>query len=145
MFITVGHTDTVHSDSMSVIHPSICMEKSGQSNLTKKTHCCRTWNSVVLTRLCQYTPLSNICFLGPTRVHIPYDNSIGSVIFAKIMTECPCTLQWAAPFLLKVSPSHGGFGPHLIQLWANLSPHPKRYFDRFSSFCRAHDCNRQTD
>ena len=29
-------------------------------------------------------------------------------------TECSYTLQWDAPFPLKIAPSYGGSGPHLI-------------------------------
>jgi len=29
--------------------------------------------------------------------------------------------------------------------WAHLNPHPKQHLDWFSRFCRAHDCDRQTD
>jgi len=33
---------------------------------------------------------------------------------------------------------------HMVP-WAHPSPHPKRYLDRFRRFCRAEDCDRQTD
>jgi len=41
----------------------------------------------------------NICFLGPTRVHIRNGISTGSATFAQPIAECPYrpTLQWAAP------------------------------------------------
>jgi len=29
--------------------------------------------------------------------------------------------------------------------WAHPIPHPKQHVDWFSRFCRAHDCERQTD
>jgi len=35
-------------------------------------------------------------FLGPTRVSIPNDISIGSAVFAQLMAERSYTLQWAA-------------------------------------------------
>ena len=33
--------------------------------------------------------------------------SIGSAVFPQMITECPYTLQWDAPFPLKIVPSHG--------------------------------------
>ena len=56
---------------------------------------------------------SNTCFLGPTWVHNPNGISIGSAVFAQITAECCYTLQWAAPFRVKITPSHGESGPHL--------------------------------
>jgi len=32
---------------------------------------------------------------------------MGSVVFAQLTAESPYTLQWAAPFLLKIAPLHG--------------------------------------
>jgi len=52
----------------------------------------------------------DFCFLQPTRVHNPNGKSIGSAVFAQLTAESPYTLQWA-PFCLKITPSHGGFGP----------------------------------
>jgi len=43
--------------------------------------------------------------------------------------ECPCTLQWAAPF--PITPSNGGSGPHL----AHDSLGPSEHCDRFTRFC----------
>jgi len=40
--------------------------------------------------------LSNTCFLGPTRVHVPNGVSIGSVVFPQLTAERPYTLQCAA-------------------------------------------------
>ena len=37
--------------------------------------------------------------------------SIGSAVFAQGTADCPYTLQWDAPFPLKIAPSHGGSGP----------------------------------
>jgi len=36
--------------------------------------------------------------------------SVGSAVFAQLTAECPYTLQWDAPFPLKIAPSHGGPG-----------------------------------
>jgi len=44
----------------------------------------------------------------------PNGISIGSAVFAQMATECPHTLQRTAPFPLKIAPSHGRCGPHLI-------------------------------
>ena len=49
-----------------------------------------------------------------TRVLNPKRILIGSAIFAQLTAECPYTLQWDTPFPLKIVPSHGGSGPHLI-------------------------------
>ena len=38
------------------------------------------------------------------RVHIPNDISIGSSVVAQLTAECPYTLQWVAPFPLKIAP-----------------------------------------
>jgi len=35
--------------------------------------------------------------------------------------------------------------PNACLLWAHPSLQPKRQLDRFSRFCRAHYCDRQTD
>jgi len=34
--------------------------------------------------------------------------SLGSAVFAQMTAECPYTLQWDAPFPLKIAPSRGG-------------------------------------
>jgi len=84
-------------------------------------------------------------FLWPNRVHIPNVISIGSAVFAWLMAE---SLYFAMghPFLLKIALHTGRSGPHLIHGF--LGPpksHPKWHLDRFSRFCRAHDCDRPTD
>jgi len=40
--------------------------------------------------------------------------SVGLAIFAEMTAQWPYTLQWDAPSSLKIVPSHGGSGPHLI-------------------------------
>jgi len=58
--------------------------------------------------------------------------------------DSPCT--WATNFPLKIAPSHGGSGPHVVHFsWAHLSPNLKRQLLRFSRFCTAHYHERQTD
>ena len=57
---------------------------SGQSNLTKAASPSHMNGSVVFARLRQCAPPSNACFLGPTRVHILNDISIGSAVFARV-------------------------------------------------------------
>ena len=42
-------------------------------------------------------PPSNMCFIGPTRVHIPNGISIGSAVFAQRMAEGSYILRWAGP------------------------------------------------
>jgi len=59
--------------------------------------------------------------------------------------KCPYTLQWAT-LHLKIPPSYGGSGPHLMHgSWAHPSPQPKWHLDQFSHVCRAHYCERPTD
>jgi len=55
-------------------------------------------------------PPSNTWFLGSDaiRAHNPSGISIGSNVFAQITAECPYTLQWDAPFSLKIAVSHEG-------------------------------------
>ena len=94
---------------------------------------------------------SNTCLLGPTLVYNGF--SIGSAVFTQLTADCPYTSQWAAPFPLKISPSHGEYGPRAMRgsfgnnqvFLPHPSPQPKRHLDRFSRFCRAHDHNRPTD
>jgi len=79
--------------------------------------------SIVFARWRQCAPPSNTCFLGPTQVHTPNDISAGSAVFAKLMSECPCTLQLAAPFHpLKIALVHGGSGPPSNACFFGLSP-----------------------
>ena len=86
----------------------------------------------------------NTCFLGPTRVQIPNGISIASVDFAQLTTERPYFKM--GRFSLKIPRSHGGSGPPAkSNPWAQPSPQSKGHLDRFSSFCRAHYCDRQTD
>jgi len=47
------------------------LNKSGQRNLTKRPHRCRTWTENRIRQLSPMCTLSNMCFLGPTRVYIP--------------------------------------------------------------------------
>jgi len=47
---------------------------------------------------------------GPSEPTTPNGISIGSAILAQMIAECPYSLQWDAPFSLKIAPSHGGSG-----------------------------------
>jgi len=40
--------------------------------------------------------------------HLTNGISIGSAVFAQMIAECPYTLQWDAPFHLKIAPFYGG-------------------------------------
>jgi len=57
--------------------------------------------SIVFDRWRQCAPHATH-FLGPIQVHNPNSISIGSAIFAQL-TEGLYTLQWAAPFPLKIA------------------------------------------
>jgi len=61
---------------------------------------------------------SNTWFLRPIWAHNPNSISIGSAVFAQMTAECPYTLQWDAPFPLKIAASHGG-----STLWSCLTNH----------------------
>jgi len=65
-------------------------------------------------------PPSNTRFLGLTRGHNPKGISIGSAEYAQLAAECLYTSQWAVP-PLKIDPSHGLSGPHLIHGFLLLS------------------------
>jgi len=57
-----------------------------------------------------WTP-SNTWFLGASRANNPNGILISWAVFAQIKAECPYTLQWDAPCLLKIAPSHGHLDP----------------------------------
>jgi len=92
---------------------------------------------MIFARLRQYVPLPNTYFHGPTRVQISNGISIGSAILQNVpILSLP----------LKIAPSHGVWTSILYVVpWPHLSPQPGRHFDRFSRFCTAHYCVRQTD
>ena len=71
---------------------------------------------MVFARLRQCAPHLIHAILGPTRVLNPNGISIVSAVFAQLTAERPFTMGRPAPFpsLLKIAPSHGGSGPHLI-------------------------------
>ena len=50
------------------------------------------------------------------------------------------TFQWAGRCPPKNVPS-----PLIMVYRVHSSPHPKRILDRFTRFCRAHSCDRETD
>jgi len=64
-------------------------------------------------------PPVKYCFLGPTRVQSPNGISIGSAIFAQLMSEC-CQACQGIPFLLRIARNLGGSRPHLI--YGSLGP-----------------------
>ena len=89
---------------------------------------------------------SNRCFLGPTPLSNPNGISIGTAVFAQLITDDPYTLQWAA-LSIKIVPlrtwdldprlTHGSLGQPV-----SMSQTPSR---SVQPFCRAHDRDRQTD
>ena len=84
--------------------------KSGQSNWTTGSRSPpHMHGSVVIARLRQCAPPSNICFLEPTRLHIQNGISIGSDGFAQSTAGSLYTLQWAAPFSLLKLLLHSGY------------------------------------
>jgi len=88
-----------------------------------------------------WTHVYNVCFLGPTRVHNPNGDSIGSAIFAQFTAECRRACPQNVPYgmslvyTLKIVPIRlGRSGPKWVP-WAYPSPQPKLLLDRFSHFC----------
>jgi len=73
----------------------------------KWCQCTSPPNTYFLLFTCGDLDPSTTCFLGLTWVHIPNSTSISSVIVAQLTAECHYTLQWAAPFPLKIAPAHG--------------------------------------
>jgi len=61
--------------------------------------------SIVFAILHQCAHHVTQCFTGPTRVHIQNGISISSAVFAQLTIDCPYTLQGAAPFSVKITPS----------------------------------------
>ena len=60
-----------------------------------------------------WTP-SHSWFLGPFRDHNPNGITIGSAVFTQMTTECPYTLQWAAPSPSKLPLRMGDLDLNLI-------------------------------
>jgi len=67
--------------------------------------------------------------------------------FLQSSRQAVLILHWAAPLIPPQScPFAAWSGPHLIHgSLSHRSPQPKRHLDRFSRFCTAHYCDRQTD
>jgi len=94
-------------------------------------------------RICQVVSLwtaSNTCFLGPTQVHIPNGIMIGSAVLHSAWQKFPILYNENCHCALGIWTTM-----YYMVLWAHLSPLPKQHLDRLSHFCRAHDCDRQTD
>jgi len=83
---------------------------SGQSNLTTGRIAAAHGRFNGIRQVAPVCTLSNTCFHGPTRVQILNSVLISSAIFAQLTTECPYTLQSAAPSPSKF-PSHGDLDP----------------------------------
>jgi len=76
----------------------------------------------------------------------PNGISIVSAVFVQTTAECIYTLQWDALPPSKLPLPMGKFIPHVIQGTLDPpSPQPKWHLHRFSRFCRAHQCDWQTD
>jgi len=72
--------------------------------------------------------------------------SIGSAVFAKLTADCP--ILYNGPPLPPSRFSLPMWDVDLRLIYGSLghsSPQPKLHLDRFSRFCRAHYCDRQTD
>ena len=62
-------------------------------------------------------PPSDTWFLGPIRAHNPNGISISSAVFAQMTIECPYTLQWDAPFPLKIATYYRGGSGRPSNTW----------------------------
>jgi len=102
-------------------------------------------------------------FLVPTRVHIPNGISIGSAVFAGLTVVTDSIYVVLRCSLIIITSGQSNFDKatsppqwdgsvvfarcsqcqHMLP-WAHLSPYPKWHLDRFSSFCRDHDRDRET-
>ena len=116
---------------------------TGKSNLTTGRIAAARGQLMVFARCRQCAFLPNICFFGLTRVQIPNGISIGSAIFAQLITVSryftigPLFHPQNCPFPWGIwTPIY-----YMVPL-ANPRPKPKRHLDRFSRFCRAHYCDR---
>ena len=116
-------------------------------------------------------PPSNACFLGPSlvsdiivfvlkrdvklqptnlqpsRVLISNGILIASAVFLHSSRLTISILyNWPPPLPPSKLPNHRGSESHLMHgSLANQSPQSKRYLNRFSQFCRAHDRDKLTD
>jgi len=61
-------------------------------------------------RIRQVAPMCTPSSLEPTQVHTPNGISISSAVFAQLTAAGPYTLQWAAPFPLKIALALGRSG-----------------------------------
>ena len=117
---------------------------SGQSNSTSSPHRRRT------RTVQSHSPGGgNVhctpCLLQRTQIHNPNGISIGSADFCTAHGRKSLYFTMGCPFP-SVSPLYGGSGLHLMHaFWAYQSPEPKQHLDFFIRFCRAHDCDTQTD
>jgi len=79
---------------------------TGQSNLTKRPHCCRTWTVQLHSPGGgNVHPPSNTCFPRTTVAHTPNSILVSSAVFAQLKKESPL------PLPPKIPSSHGGVGP----------------------------------
>jgi len=104
-----------------------------------------TDGSIVFVRLRQCSSLSNTCFLGPTRIHIPNGISIGSAIFAQLTAERLYTLQWAAPPPSNLPLSRGDVDPNLIYGFESTTQTASRSVQPFLQGLRSWQRDRQRD
>jgi len=84
---------------------------SGQSNLTTGRIASANVRSSGIHQVAPVRTPPNTCLLGPTRVRIANGISIGSAVFAQLITECPYTLQWVAPCYSKLPLTMGDLDP----------------------------------
>ena len=100
---------------------------------------------MVFARWLQCAPLPNMCFLDLPESKCQTASRSVQMFLHSSPQGVP--ILYNGPRLpFNISPSHGGSGPHLIHVpRAHLSPQPKWHLDRFSHFCRAHQCDRQTE
>ena len=86
-------------------------------------------NSIVFARWRQCVPHLTHASLGPPEI----TSQIASWLVHLYSSQpCPHILQWATPFPLKIAPSQGGSGTHLIH--SSLGLQPKWHLNWFRSF-----------
>ena len=113
----------------------------------QRQHRCHTWTVQWYSPSGASVHPTDTCFLGDTRVHNPYGISISAAIFTQLMAECRYTLQWVTSFpTLKIAPSIGNLGPHLIHDYLGSSEPTTQTASRsVQPFFRAQYCDRLTD
>jgi len=88
---------------------------SGRSNWTKRPHRRGTWTVQLRSPggANEHSHLTHASLDPPESTSQAASWSVQPFLHSS--RQSPDTLQWAAPFPLKIASSHGGYGPHVIR------------------------------